>query len=252
VDGIAFDTLTVRLIEDPDTVQVTAQISNASATFDVTKNVNLGPTDPVPIIDADPADGQRTGLPVLFSAADSTFDPQVEIECYEWKIESNIAGSDELVRSPSAITLVRTYGSVGQTGQEQDLAITLRISDDPTAAAWCTATGTPPANAFGPNEDTKIYPIRCDLTDPFVQAPSNQTRSLATENPANVTLTAVASDPEDFDGLVYDWDCGNGGGGSSSSVICQYTTPGSYTATVTVVNDCGRTAQDSLTVTINP
>lgn len=247
--GIAVDVLTLRLIEDADVAGVTVQTTSLSAQTTVDKVVNLGPIDPVPIIIAQPGLGQRTGFVVTFNGSGSQVDPLVDPECYEWTIDSNINSSDELVRTTTMSVINRTYGTTNDPFSEQDLAITLRVSDEDTFL--CSTGVTPPDGVFGPNVATLSYSIRCDLTPPIVEAGPDQTRSLSDQSPAVVTLTATASDPESPSDLTYVWACGNGQGGNQETVTCSYTSVGTFTATVTVQNACGLVTQDSLVVTIN-
>jgi hypothetical protein len=272
-NGIATDILTLRLIEDPDSVVVTAKGSTLLTTHTVTKTVNLGPADPVASIVADPPLGQRTGLPFQLDGTASTFDPQVNPECYDWSILSNKAVFDATAgvgcvicnlnipsscrtqctdRGPVRSILTLAIGSVGAADLDQDLAVTLRVSDDPSIV--CNNTQPVDETKFSQFSDTESYLIRCDLTDPLVEAGPDRFESLAANNgTVELTLTATASDPEDTV-LHYDWDCGNGQGqqGADSTVTCTYTTEGTNTAKITVLNDCGRSAQDSLIVQINP
>ena len=87
---------------------------------------------------------------------------------------------------------------------------------------------------------------------------------MARRGVVSVPLSATAFDEEDFC-LLYEWDCGTGDTppptcdpaiedccGADQSVTCQYTTEGTFTATVTVNNRCDAVAQDNLTVQINP
>ena len=209
----------------------------------------VGPADPVPVIVASPPGVQSTGLPVLFDGSQSTFDPSVEITCFEWTIASSIPANDEVVRAPDAVFLTRVYGEEGDTSQEQDLAVQLRVSDDPGFV--CDNATPPPPGAFGPNVAQILYQIRCDVTLPIVDAGPDRFHQLPDGFPAIVVLTATAFDPEDPD-LDYVWDCGNGTRGTERTVTCAYDTVGVFVAVVTVQNDCGLTAEDSLVVTIVP
>jgi hypothetical protein len=273
-NGIATDILTLRLIEDPDSVVVTVKGSTLLTNHTVTKTVNLGPADPVASIVSDPPLGQRTGLPFQLDGTASTFDPQVNPECYDWSILSNKAVFDAAAgagcvtcnllipsscrtqctdRGPALSILTLAIGTVGAADLDQDLAVTLRVSDDPSIV--CNNTQPVDESKFSQFSDTESYLIRCDLTDPLVEAGPDRFESLSANNgTVELTLTATASDPEDTE-LHYNWDCGNGQGQQGdglSTVTCTYTTEGTNTATVTVQNDCGRAAQDSLIVQINP
>ena len=276
-NGVAFDTLKLRLIEDPDAVEVTGQFTNVLARVQVTKSVNLGPVDPVAIIETVPDDGQRTGFPFSFDGSDSTFDPQVEITCFDWSIVSS-EGDFEQLRGPNLSVVTRT---IAVDEPDQDLTVTLRVSDEP--GIDCSNGVDPGDLGFSVFSDTVTYKIRCDLTDPFLANIGTQTLSLLSDGrqecePSGtckefpsvpctpedfeevcprfipLSLTATASDPEDST-LFYSWDCGNGTTieGEDESVTCTYTDNVTVTRTgsVTVQNDCGRTSSDSFTIQIN-
>jgi hypothetical protein len=265
--GIATDSLTLRLIEDPDEVVVTAQALGATASTTVQKIVT-GPANPVAVISATPSGGQLTGLPFLLDGSGSTFDPEVDgITCYDWSIVSSNApfepgdscvpcsgaGCTAACSTRSAVDpiVVLTIGQQGNPDLDQDLTVTLRVSDDPSIVDECTDSGMPDDNKFSASVDTISYLIRCDLTDPMVDAGPDVFASLGGEGQVPVALSAVAFDPEDPD-LDYVWNCGNGTGGTEQTVTCVYETAGVFAASVTVENDCGLTSEDSLVVTIVP
>lgn len=252
-DGLALDRLTLRLIEDLDTVDVTAQISVGSQKITVAKNVNLGPTDAEAKIVAVPAAGQRTGLPFAFDGTGTTFDPQVELTCFEWTVDSSIDANDKTYRGPDLSIISLTLGTVGDPTQDQDLTVRLRVSDVP--GVDCDDSAGPDPADLSPLSAVIDYAIRCDVSDPIVNAGSNVFASLSANNfVVSVDLKAIAGDPED-PVLDYQWSCGTGGvliEDNGQTVTCEYYTEGTNTATVTVVNDCGRTADDSVIVQINP
>lgn len=268
--GIATDTLTLRLFEDDDMATVTVKGTNLEQRVEIAKNVNTGPIDAVPNIVPTPTGGQRTGLPFTFDGTTSTHDPQVEIECYNWELfsskkvfDANSSGCVECPvpgsvlcsqscesRSTNNGILALSIGQVGDSSLDQDIAVILRVSDDPSIVCQ---NGMPvDEDLFSPVQDTLIYPIRCDVTAPFVEAGGNQGGSLsANGGTVSLSLTAIASDLEDTV-LAYSWQCGNGQGAASQTVVCNYTSQGTFQATVTVTNDCGLTSQDSLVVSIDP
>jgi hypothetical protein len=209
--------------------------------------------DPVAKIVAVPSGGQRTGQPFLLDGSGTTFDPQLDITCFEWTVDSSIDANDDVVRGPSQSTLNLTLGTVGDPTQDQDLTIRLRVSDEPGIV--CNNLVTPDPQDMSPFSAVIDYAIRCDVTDPTVNGGSNVFASLAANNGVvSVDLNAVAGDPEDPE-LEYQWNCGTGGvlvTANGKTVTCEYYTEGTNTAKVTVLNDCGRTAEDSVIVQINP
>jgi hypothetical protein len=282
-DGIATDTLSLRLIEDPDSVVVTAKGTTLLTNHVVTKTVNLGPVDPEAIIEVDPPIGQRVGYPFQLDGSNSTFDPQVDLTCFEWDILYGIpifdvtedgcvpcqnpdpfnnpnplctTGCVDRGSNRSVVTL--SLGDPGNELLDQNLSITLRVSDDPTIVCQ-NDLPVDDRSKFSPFLDTETYLIRCDLTDPLVEAGGDRFESLSAQGgTVSLTLTATSSDPEDIPPLDHRWDCGNGIvqdpliDGVGETFTCVYVTTGTFTATVEVENDCGRSVQDSLIVQINP
>jgi hypothetical protein len=269
-NGIATDVLTLRLFEDPDSVTVTVIGTGIEGSTTVSKAVNLGPADPVPSISAIPPGGQRTGLNFIFDGSGSLFDPLQDPTCYDWRIISNqpifdpfVSGceicadpggalcvSECTTRAVDRSTVDFTIGEENEFGIEPTLSVFLKVSGQ--QGVVCNDSTTPAAGIFGPNIDTLTYEIDCDLTDPFVEAGPDRNASLsASGGEVSVTLTATASDPED-NVLDYIWDCGNGQGGDSQSVVCTYDSEGVFQATVIVENDCLLVSQDSLIVDIDP
>lgn len=250
-NGIASDVLTIRLADDPETVEVTVQSTVSSTTISVGTNVNAGPSAQ---ISATPANGARTGSPITFGA---TTQSGVVITCYEWQIESSNPANSETIYATSP-TINKRYGDPFTRGAEQDLTVQLRVSGQ---SGLCRQ-GLP----FSQFEDSISYRIRCDFTDPTADAGPNVVRSLANDaqnGVVSVALRATAFDDED-PCLFYTWDCDTAGTppacdpdaedccGVGASVTCEYQTEGTFSPRVTVTNQCGRIAEDNLTVQINP
>ena len=83
---------------------------------------------------------------------------------------------------------------------------------------------------------------------PTVSAAANPATGTA---PLNVRFTSAGSDP-DGDQLTYSWSFGDGGQAAGGAVNHRYTTPGTYTATVTARDPAGLTGTATVTVTVNP
>jgi len=250
-NGIATDVLTIRLSEDPESVEVTVQSTVSSTTITVGTNVNSGPSAQ---ISANPPSGARTGSPITFGASTQE---GVLITCYEWQISSSNPENNETTHVTTP-TINRLYGTEFNREAEQDLTVQLRVSGQ---QGTCGA-GLP----FSQFEDSISYRIRCDFTGPTLDAGPNVVRSLANDaqnGVVSVALRATAFDEED-DCLFYTWDCDTAGTppacdpdaedccGVGASVTCDYSTEGTFSPKVTVTNRCGRPVEDNLTVQINP
>ena len=253
-NGIATDVLTLRLGDDPEVVEVTVQSTVSSTTISVGTNVNAGP---IAQITATPANGARTGSPITFSGTAQT---GAVITCYEWQISSSLPASDETIYATTP-TINKNYGVLYSRDEEQFLTVQLRVSGQQGNCG----SGLP----FSQFEDSIAYEIRCDFTDPTVDAGPNVVRSLANDgqgvpSTVSVALRATAFDNEDSC-LFFTWDCGTTNTppaciptdvedccGVGASVTCDYTTEGAFSPTVTVTNRCGNLVEDNLTVQINP
>ncbi len=258
--GVATDTLLLRLIEDPDTVEVTVQGTNLTAVATVTKTVNNG-TNPVASIAMSPSLGQLTGEIFLADGTGSTFDPNAEPTCYEWTINSSLPTEPSVVRRGPNLSFLDdlVFGQVGDATDEQTLTISLRVSDRPIID--CSPNGAPDPDLFSDFPASVTYLIRCDLTGPQnVDAGPNRFLSLSgspTPPTVSVALSATGTDPEFPLDLKFSWTCQDAimidpPDGVAESVTCTYDTLGVFTAIVTVENQCGLSTQDSLTVTVNP
>ena len=250
-NGIATDILTIRLADDPETVEVTVQSTVSSTTIQVGTNVNAGPSAQ---ITATPSNGARTGSPITFGASTQS---GVLITCYEWQISSSTPANSETIYATTP-TINKRYGTPFTRTAEQDLTVQLRVSGQQGTCG----SGLP----FSQFEDSISYRIRCDFTDPTADAGPNVVRSLANDaqnGVVSVALRATAFDDED-PCLLYTWDCDTAGTppacdpnvtdccGVGASVTCNYSTEGTFSPKVTVTNQCGRIAEDNLTVQINP
>jgi PKD repeat protein len=102
--------------------------------------------------------------------------------------------------------------------------------------------------------DNHILPSTVGGTPPPpVNQPPQVSISASTTSgttPLSVTFTSNASDP---DGYItsYNWNFGDGGTSSQASPAHTYTTTGSFTARLTVVDNVGASATTSLTINVN-
>ena len=258
-NGIVSDLLTLRLIEDPDTVSVSVQSTNLVGRVDVEKTINLGPADPQAVIEADPPLNQNTGKPVSFDGSNSSFDPLVELECFDWTLDSTVTGITRH-RGKFESFITETFDV------DQFVNVVLRVSDetDINCATCSDLQGSTPCGLLDPADVAKLsiftdsvnIEIRCDFTSPVVDAGPNQTRTFPAGGSVAVELNAVASDPDSPDFLEYSWECGNGTGTSftlnDSSATCVYDEENAagYQVKVKVRNECGLISTDTLTVIV--
>jgi PKD repeat protein len=85
-------------------------------------------------------------------------------------------------------------------------------------------------------------------------APTADVIAAPTSGDAPLPVDFDASDSSDVDGTItnYAWDFGDGNTGTGVTTSHTYTTPGTYTATVTVTDNSGLTGTDSEIITVTP
>ncbi|MGM0591911.1 MAG: PKD domain-containing protein [Halobacteriota archaeon] len=92
--------------------------------------------------------------------------------------------------------------------------------------------------------DTVTVTVR-DTTAPTADAGPNKTAEVGTA----VTLDGTQSS-DNGDIVSYVWNFGNGTTASNATATPTYSTPGTYTVTLTVVDSAGNTDSDTVTVTV--
>ncbi len=93
---------------------------------------------------------------------------------------------------------------------------------------------------------TVTVEVTADPSAPQVEAFSDVT---AGEAPLEVRFTSTGLDPEGLP-ISYRWDFGNGDSAFARNARYTYAEPGTYTATVTVTDREGKTASDSIEITV--
>lgn len=131
--GIATDTLTVTSTS-PATFKVQAQSSAIITNVDVNVTTTEPNEPPLASILEQPVGSAQIGQLVLFDGSTS-LDPDGQITCYQWSINSTSDPDDELVQGTTTSALERVYSV------EQSLSIVLRVSDRADAAPLCTYIG---------------------------------------------------------------------------------------------------------------
>ncbi len=218
---------------------------------------------PVAVLEAVPPGRGQIGRPVLFDGSGS-YDPDSPITCFRWEINSSIGSNDELVQGNTASVLFRTYD------EEQQLHVSLRVSDKPEAGRLCDPDEPPvPLTMFHPGSLAIIpsYRIQCPNEPPVANAGPDV---VATMSGTLVTVVLDGRNSYDLDGQIdsWRWNCGNGlmpqPLGLPGLAVCVYRAPGEYVATLTVSDNgdgtinpdtgywnCPAQDEDSTRVTIN-
>ena len=246
--GVASDTLTVTDLS-PSQVTVTVLSGNLSETTNVTVAVVGDNILPNALIFANPSNQGRINELVTFDGTSST-DPDGTITCFQWTITSDNPDvgvpNPEVIQGQTQATVERTFAN------EQNLTVTLKVSDEPAAGAICNPTDPPvPGNLFSPLIDSLNYTIVCNNTAPVavINGPSSVTITLdPVSGAAGLTLDGRPS----FDAetpstqLTYLWACPGAQSGPfdqafppdapNSVVRCNYNAPGDYSATLTVTD----------------
>ena len=126
-----------------------------------------------------------------------------------------------------------------------------------------TASGVTASHAFA---TTGLWPVTLTVTDSMgAQSSSTIIVSVANRPPVanagptqtvtvNTSATFNGSGSSDSDGAIvsYSWTFGDGGSASGAVVSHMYTSPGSFTATLTVTDNSGASASATAAITVNP
>jgi PKD repeat protein len=205
----------------PGTYQSRLRIVDSDGDSDtsiVTITVNEPPNEvPVAAIGSSGTGGQAP-YTVNFDGTGSS-DPDGSIVSYAWDF-----GNDRTATTPT--------GSATYT-QPGTYTVTLTVTDNRGATGTATrqivVTGAPniPPNAV----------IR--------------TVSVAGTIPLTVNLSGANSTDPDGTIASYAWDLGNGQTGTGSAIQATYTEAGSYTVTLTVTDDRGATASQTLVIDVS-
>jgi len=239
-NGIATVYLTLTLIDD-SSIEIVARSGALTSSATVAKVVTAGNMQPEAYISAIPSNRQQLNIPVNFSGLSSLDPDNDDITCYKWTITSSIPAEDKVLQGHVSVSIIERYN------QEQILAVTLHVSDDPNYAAFCNECEGDPAvcgasdSNFSPFFDSldPQYQIVCDLTDPLAFAGSDLTVTLAGAT-VDVLLDGSSSRDPDSGPLQFEWDCNNNTPHQfTEQVTCTYDSTGIKTATLEVTNDCG-------------
>ncbi len=251
VRGMAVVYLTITLDDAVETT-VTARSGTISESAVVTLSITPENQLPEAFISVQPEDNALFNQSILFDGRGSADPDGDDITCYKWMISSNLIGvAPEVIQGHGKSVFLRRYNV------EQQLDVELRVSDDPDYANFCTeCEGAPAAcgannSYFGSPDFIVGYGIVCDPTDPIANAGPDKTVTLgAGQTTITVELNGSASQDPESSQLQFEWDCANGQTFDTAIARCNYTA-GTWTASLIVTNDCGKTDFDSAVVTVN-
>jgi PKD repeat protein len=168
---------------------------------------------------ATPSTGQAP-LTVALSSAGSV-DADGTIASYAWNLGNG--------QTSSAANPTTTYTTAGT------YTATLTVTDNggatATATASITVTAAPPTN----------------------RAPTARATATPSTGQAPLTVALSSTGSVDPDGTIasYAWNLGNGQTSSAANPTTTYTTPGTYSAQLTVTDNAGATAAAAVTITVS-
>jgi PKD repeat protein len=189
----------------------------ATATATQSIEVVPGNSPPTASFTTTPSSG-TVPLAVAFDASASS-DLDGSVASYAWDFGD---GSQAIGSAPS-----HTYTAAGI------YTVTLTVTDDGGAAAQATDT--------------------VSVTDPENQAPTAVIDATPTSGtaPLDVDFDGSGSSDPDGDLASYSWDFGDGGTAQGVAPQHTYTQAGTFTATLTVIDDGGAAATDTETITVS-
>jgi PKD repeat protein len=154
--------------------------------------------------------------------ASSSFDPDGQIASYHWILAD---GQTQEPKAASGRTLSHTYDTPGTFN------ITLTVTDDKGKTASVS----------------KTIVVRENLS------PTASFSATPTTGEAPLAVAFDASTSADPDGSIisYTWNFGDGASGSRVTTSHTYDTPGTFTITLTVTDDKGKTGFATQTIYVN-
>ncbi len=141
-----------------------------------------------------------------------------------------------------------TYSSAGVTH-----TVYFQNSESIASKLSVAANRSVPSVAFWQlyDEDQAIWPEVAEWKAPNQAPIANAGADQTVSANVSVQFNGSASSDPDGDTLTYYWTFGDGGTSTSCNPVHTYTSPGTYTATLTV-NDSALSDSDSCVITVNP
>jgi len=267
-NGFVSDTLTLQL-GDPAMTTVTARSGSLVETVEIGKTEIGANQAPLAIIDIIPAGSALLNATVVYDATGSVDPDGDAITCYQWQIETSkdipvppgplvdclpSNSRCEVVQGPNSSIATADYG------EEQQVVVFLRITDDPSIVCPPGGPAEPLAAFNGLAVDT--HDVVCDRFLPnarivathTVQGPPPFDLSQAGGS-ITVTLDGSTSGGGDSGIVSWEWTCPlstttTPADGELSS--CAYDTAGDKTVTLKVTNGCTKTDTITFPFQINP
>ena len=167
---------------------------------------------------ATPQTGQAP-LNVSFNASGSS-DPDNDPLDFSWNFGDGASATGQYVNHTYATpgTYIATLTATDGRGGSDEVSITITVSENNENAPVAAVAATP----------------------------------LSGTAPLTVNFDAGASTDPDGDPLSYAWSFGDGGSATGEATSHTYTSPGSYTAVVTVSDGTGLSDQVSVEITVTP
>jgi len=209
--------------EDDGTYEVTLTLTdNKGKEASETQTIDVKNSPPQPTLTAEPKEGESP-LEVTFDLSGSS-DPNGAITDFELAFgDGNSSSGEDILKKVS-----HTYESAG------DYEAKATLTDDDGATASTTlqiSVQEPPP----PNKP------------PVAEIDADKTEGTA---PLEVTFDAEASEDPDGEIVSYNWEFGDGESASGKEVTHEFTEPGEYEVTLTVVDDRDGTSSSTEEITV--
>ncbi|WP_322786261.1 ThuA domain-containing protein [Catelliglobosispora koreensis] len=171
------------------------------------------------------------------------------IDSFQFRAASGGNGGTLEVRSGSADGTLLASAAIPGTGNWQvytDVTVDLSTPSTATGPLFFVARG-PAGGLFNVNWVDFLGRGVTENAPPVVSASASPVTGT---HPLLVDFTGTATDPEGDLPLTYAWDFGDGGTAATLNATHTYTTPGTFTATLTVTDARGASAYSSVVIRV--